>query len=130
MEDDMTRFRLAAILVLLCAAAGGPRRAVNAQAGSCYATTASGDLQGMDRSVSCAFLGIPFAAPPTGSLRWQRPQPAPPWSPVTLDATVMPPSCAQLNVATGLPSGSENCLQLNVWTPKPLPATGASVIVW
>ena len=126
----MTRFSMSAVLVLLCAAAGGPIRAVHAQAGSCFATTASGDVQGVDRGASCAFLGIPFAAPPTGSLRWHRPEPAAPWDPLTLQATIAPPSCAQLNVATGLPSGSENCLQLNVWTPNPLPAHGASVIVW
>jgi para-nitrobenzyl esterase len=103
---------------------------VNAQTGSCFAMTLSGDVQGIDRGVACAFLGIPFAAPPTGSLRWQRPQPAQPWAPVTLNATVAPPSCSQLNVATGQPSGTENCLQLNVWTPNPLPASGAPVIVW
>jgi para-nitrobenzyl esterase len=125
----MTRCSMAAILVLLCVA-GGSGRDANAQAASCFATTASGDVQGVDRSGSCAFLGIPFAAPPIGSLRWQRPQPAQPWGPLTLKATVMPLSCAQLNLATGLPSGSENCLQLNVWTPNPLPASGAPVIVW
>lgn len=126
----MTRLSTATILVLLCAAAGGPVRGVNAQAGSCFAATVSGDVQGVDRGASCAFLGVPFATPPIGSLRWQRPQPAQAWAPLTLNATVSPPSCAQLNVATGLPSGSENCLQLNVWTPNPLPASGASVIVW
>ena len=126
----MTRFSMAAILVLLCAAGGGPAGSVSAQAGSCFATTVSGGVQGVDRGASCAFLGIPFAAPPTGTLRWRRPQPAAPWDPLTLNATVAPLPCAQLNVATGLPSGSENCLQLNVWTPNPLPAFGAPVIVW
>ena len=126
----MTRVSALATLVLMCGAAGGLGHALDAQAGSCMAATASGDVQGIDRGASCAFLGIPFAAPPTGALRWRRPQPAKPWSPLTLNATIAPPSCAQLNVATGLPSGSENCLQLNVWTPNPLPAYGASVIVW
>jgi para-nitrobenzyl esterase len=126
----MTRVSTTAILVLLCVATIGLVRAVDAQAGSCFATTVSGDLQGVDRGASCAFFGVPFAAPPTGSLRWRRPQPAAAWAPLTLNATNAPPSCAQLNVATGLPSGSENCLLLNVWTPNPLPASGASVIVW
>ena len=126
----MTRYSTTAILVLLCAAANGAVRTVDAQAGSCFATTVSGDVQGIDRGGSCAFLGIPFAAPPTDSRRWERPQPAQPWGPLTLNATVAPPLCAQLNVATALPSGSENCLQLNVWTPNPLPTSGASVIVW
>jgi para-nitrobenzyl esterase len=121
---------MAAILVLLCVGGGGPARSVSAQAGSCFATTVSGGVQGVDRGASCAFLGIPFAAPPTGSLRWHRPQPAAPWDPLILNATVAPPPCAQLNVATGLPSGSENCLQLSVWTPNPVPAYDAPVIVW
>ena len=126
----MTRFSTALILVLLCATAARPVRAVNAQAGSCLVPTVSGDVQGADRGASCAFLGIPFAAPPTGSLRWHRPEPASPWGPLTLNATIAPLSCAQLSVATGLPTGSENCLQLNVWTPNPPPAAGAPVIVW
>ena len=126
----MTRFSTAVILVFLGAAGNGAPRVVGAQAGPCVAATVSGDLQGLDRGASCAFLGIPFAAPPTGSRRWQRPQPAPPWRPLTLNAKIAPLSCAQLNLATGLPSGSEDCLQLNVWTPNPLPAHGAPVIVW
>jgi para-nitrobenzyl esterase len=42
---------------------------------------------------------------------------------------VAPPSCAQLNTSTGLPTGAEDCLKLNIWTPNPS-ATGAPVIVW
>jgi para-nitrobenzyl esterase len=126
----MRRFSMAAIFVLLYATVSGPGRAADPQAGSCFATTANGDMQGVDRGASCAFLGIPFAAPPIGSLRWRRPQPAQPWAPLTLNATGLPRSCPQLNVATGLPSGDENCLQLNVWTPNPLPVSGAPVIVW
>ena len=95
----MTRLSTATILVLLCAAAGGPVRGVNAQAGSCFATTVSGDVQGVDRGASCAFLGVPFATPPIGSLRWQRPQPAQAWAPLTLNATVSPPASAPRFVA-------------------------------
>ena len=52
---------------------------------SCLATTTNGMVQGIDNGVSCSFLGIPFAAPPLGNLRWKPPQPAAPW-PATLNA--------------------------------------------
>lgn len=100
------------------------------QGPSCFVNTISGPVQGLDRGSSCAFLGIPFAAPPTGSLRWKRPQPAAAWAPSTFNAITPPLACAQLSVATGQPTGVEDCLLLNVWTPNPPPAAGAPVIVW
>jgi para-nitrobenzyl esterase len=81
-------------------------------------------VQGVDLGAACAFLGIPFGAPPVGDLRWKPPRPAVPWSPAVLNATVAPPTCA------GLPLGSEDCLRLNVWTPDPAPVTPAPVIAW
>ena len=104
--------------------------AAHTQPISCVASTNSGDVQGLDRGASCAFLGIPFAAPPTGNLRWRPPQPATAWAPARLNAIVPPPVCAQLNSGTGQPTGVEDCLMLNVWTPNPLPLSGAPVIVW
>lgn len=65
------------------------------------------------------FAGIPFAAPPVGSLRFQPPQPAAPWEGVR-EATAFPPAPAQRPVTMpGLPTveSSEDCLYLNVWTP-------------
>ena len=92
---------------------------------SCLVATTSGDVQGVDNGSSCAFLGIPFAAPPIGGLRWKPPQPASPWTPATLNATVAPPNCA-----TGtLGIGNEDCLKLNIWTPDPAPAVPAPVLV-
>ena len=125
----MNRLSLTASFVMLVAASGWSTHAVRAQAVTCFVTTAVGDVQGLDRGASCAFLGIPFAAPPTGTLRWKRPQPAAAWAPAVLNATAAPPVCAQLNSGTGLPSGAEDCLKLNLWTPNPLPPSGAPVIV-
>jgi len=105
-------------------------RATHAQSVSCFVTTISGDVRGQSAGGACAFLGIPYAAPPTGNLRWKRPEPAAAWAPAVLTATVLPPTCPQLNTATGLPQGLEDCLKLNIWTPDPVPASGAPVIVW
>jgi para-nitrobenzyl esterase len=60
------------------------------------------------------FLGIPYAQPPVGSLRWQPAQAASCWS-GTFQATSFSVMCPQ----SGAPEGSyaEDCLYLNVWTP-------------
>jgi para-nitrobenzyl esterase len=68
-----------------------------------------------------AYLGIPFAAPPVGDLRWHEPMPAKPWTGV-YDATQPKPTCAQLRgifepESTYAVGAQEDCLYLNVWTP-------------
>jgi para-nitrobenzyl esterase len=69
------------------------------------------------------FRGIPFAAPPTGNLRWRPPQPVIPWQGVRA-ADRFSPVCMQqqrpINQRDwneGLIRTSEDCLYLNVWTP-------------
>ena len=89
---------------------------------TCFITTPSGAIQGQDLGASCAFLGIPYAAAPLENLRWQPPQPSPPWSPSILFATSPPPVCGA--------AGSEDCLKLNVWIPKRTPTPPAPVIIW
>jgi para-nitrobenzyl esterase len=58
------------------------------------------------------WLGIPFAAPPVGQLRWQPPQPHQPWT-TTLAAVTQPPGCP----GSGTSTASEDCLQLNITAP-------------
>lgn len=69
------------------------------------------------------YKGIPFAAPPTGPLRWKAPVAPNPWSSV-LEATDWPNQCPQASVSmdgifqTTKGNISENCLYLNIWTPS------------
>src|SRR5580704_2522930 len=79
--------------------------------------TANGAVQGVANGAVDEFLGIPYAAPPVGALRWQPPQPAASWSGVR-DATQFAPHCPQVAGPFGQASTSENCLFLNVFTPS------------
>lgn len=90
----------------------------------------AGPVQGFAASGSddiAAFLGIPFAAAPQGSLRWRSPRAMYPWQ-EPLPAHEYGPICPQRRAQ--LPQ-SEDCLHLNLWTPidragnEPLP-----VMVW
>ncbi|MEZ4727097.1 MAG: carboxylesterase family protein [Caldilineaceae bacterium] len=86
-------------------------------------TTSNGTLSGVldARTGVHSFKGIPFAAPPVGALRWQPPQPQPPWS-GTRDASGFGPRAMQLPVFGDMnfrsDGMSEDCLYLNVWTPE------------
>ncbi len=97
------------------------------------AITATGDLRGRATDGVAVFRGIPFAAPPTGALRFRSPRPVTPW-PGVRDATVAGHSA--LHVLSGgsawiyedAGDPSEDCLYLNVWTPG---LSGARpVMVW
>ena len=74
-----------------------------------------GWLRGVREGDAIAFRGVPFAAPPTGALRWLPPAPAAPWSGVR-DAAAFAPPCPQLD-DDGAFTGDEACLYLNVFRP-------------
>ncbi|XP_044839383.1 acetylcholinesterase-like [Mauremys mutica] len=84
-----------------------------------------------------AFLGIPYAEPPVGALRFQKPLPHQPWSHV-LETTSFGNACHQPPFSnypdtyvwkSKMPQ-SEDCLFLNIWVPHPRPRELAPVLVW
>jgi len=79
------------------------------------------------------FKGIPFAAPPVGTLRWKAPQPVKAWSGVR-QTTAFASACMQdpttlKSQAPGI-SASEDCLYLDVWTPAQTSREKLPVIAW
>jgi para-nitrobenzyl esterase len=92
----------------------------------------SGIVQGKSVGTVNAFLGIPYAAPPVGKLRWKPPMPPPKWEGVR-KATAFGARCMQTRVYSDMvfrdPGISENCLMLNVWSP-PGGKEGLPVMVW
>ncbi|WP_406005462.1 carboxylesterase family protein [Streptomyces sp. NBC_00637] len=93
--------------------------------------TDAGKVRGDSRTGYDEWLGIPYAADPSGPDRWKSPQPVPTWSGVR-DATAFGSRCAQ---NSGWDPGyekavtSEDCLALNVYVPDGAKA-GAPVVVW
>jgi para-nitrobenzyl esterase len=95
--------------------------------------TEAGLLHGVDQGTQRAYLGIPFAAPPVGKLRWRPPEPPQPWSGVR-DASQFGPRCPQVSwddQGNPFDDGNEDCLNLNVWVPAGATATSAlPVMAW
>ncbi|MBV8097999.1 MAG: carboxylesterase family protein [Verrucomicrobia bacterium] len=96
------------------------------------ATVESGELEGtyFGSDNEAAFLGVPYAAPPVGELRWKPPRPVSKWT-GTREANQFGPAAPQL------PSGwlphvawNEDCLYLNIWTAALSPNAKLPVIVF
>lgn len=85
----------------------------------------SGQVSGIEVNGVQAFLGIPFAAPPVGDLRWQAPQAPTPWEGVRV-TDKHGPACMQRRASYM----SEDCLYLNVWTQAESASEKLPVMVW
>lgn len=85
--------------------------------------TTYGPIQGRREDGCSLFLGVPYARPPVGALRFHPPEPPEAWSGAR-DATRPGPAALQntdpLDRIWGevLAPGDEDCLTLNVWTPS------------
>jgi hypothetical protein len=96
------------------------------------AHTKYGDVVGVSSGNVSQWLGVPFAAPPVGGLRWRAPQPPAPWA-APRDATWFGPTCPQTEANTWaiFTGTSEDCLNLNVYAPAaPPPAGGYPVMLF
>nr|XP_034963161.1 cholinesterase-like isoform X2 [Zootoca vivipara] len=103
--------------------------------------TSSGPIRGKRVPVGSAsvtsYLGIPYAEPPLGKLRFQKPLPHQPWSHV-LEVTNFGNACFQRTdfdwpfnkMWVANTPHSEDCLFLNVWVPHPQPSAAVPVLVW
>jgi para-nitrobenzyl esterase len=79
--------------------------------------TDKGPVRGTETAAVKQYLGIPYAAPPVGNLRWQPPQPHARWH-GPLDATEFENHCPQEGSSIGSATTNEDCLYLNVYAPN------------
>nr|QCC89034.1 carboxylesterase 19 [Meteorus pulchricornis] len=93
-----------------------------------------GQLRGLTEkningNIYVAFLGIPYATPPVGDLRFKDCEPPKPWSGVR-NARQFGDRCAHQDFLTRRFVGSDDCLYLNVYTPTLQPTELKAVMVW
>ena len=112
--------RIAVFLASVCLLLSGAVHGVNEPV-----QLTSGEVSGIDADGVQAFLGIPFAAPPVGDLRWKPPLAPIPWSGVRV-VDKHAPACMQQRASYM----SEDCLYLNVWTKAESSSERLPVMVW
>lgn len=91
--------------------------------------TQQGAAIGIEQSGVRQFLGLPYAAPPVGALRWKPPEPAAAYASGKYDASRFRSACMQGSASA--PTGSEDCLYLNVYVPATATlASALPVLFW
>jgi para-nitrobenzyl esterase len=122
---------IALTLATACATTVGTCVAASSGSGGPIVVIDGGAVRGIAGSTIAAFLGLPYAAPPTGNLRWRPPQPPAAWKAIR-DATHFAPSCPQPKGPFAAGVRSEDCLYLNVYTPalRSSDGGGRPVLVW
>jgi para-nitrobenzyl esterase len=88
---------------------------------------AAGALRGSEHDGVRTFLGVPYAEPPVGALRFRAPRPVSPWT-GERDATKWAPRAPQPELTGRGFTGDEDCLYLNVYAPEP--PGSYPVLVW
>jgi para-nitrobenzyl esterase len=121
----------ACTMVVLTAACAAPAGAVKHDSlrSPLVVTVAQGTLHGKRAGGTDEFLGIPYAAPPVGPLRWRPPKPPARWHGIR-SAITFAPHCPQSAGLFGRASTSENCLFLNVYKPSRSRGHRLPVMVW
>ncbi|WP_082733571.1 carboxylesterase/lipase family protein [Sphingobium sp. CCH11-B1] len=113
-------------LLLACLLLATSTGSVLAQTATPPLKVSGGAIVGTRQADVDEYLGVPFAAPPVGALRWRPPQPVSPWTGLR-ETRSFSPACAQNVSWVSIPK-SEDCLYLNVWAPHE--AKDLPVIVW
>jgi para-nitrobenzyl esterase len=124
--------RLSLLTTLLSLTSIGASQQASSDAAQRVVQTDKGAVQGTVNQDLRVFKGIPYAASPSGALRWELPQPRAPWT-GTLDATQYKSGCPQV-ARYGLTEAgyNEDCLYLNITAPitKTTPQKKLPVVVW
>ena len=111
-------FRLFVLLPILTPLTSKAAFLLHGLDGKAQVQIEQGVVEGARAHGAWSFRGIPYAAPPVGDLRWKAPTAPKAWAGV-FQAKNQGPICTQIkNIKYPHVSGSEDCLQLNVWSPK------------
>jgi para-nitrobenzyl esterase len=117
------------------AAGGGSTTTSYAVSKDAKVTVTGGEIQGTNLGSGVrSFLGVPFAAPPVGNLRWKAPQPVVSWSGTKATQTNPPAAIysaapVTLNGMTTPWTTGEDALYLNMWVPKEATASAGGLPV-
>ena len=130
--------RVVVLLSSLCALWLTQGTRANAQTTTATTTTSlsgqivfieNGPVSGTVTADGRKFLGIPYAKPPVGALRWKAPVAPANWTTIR-DATKFGSACPQNPSPFGVPSTNEDCLFVNVYTPPAGLLRKDPVLVW